>query len=359
MPYAIAQSGVIPGVFYLVVLGGMVLLLHLMFGEIALRTTEKHRLIGYASVYVGSWAKILITISTFVGVVGALLAYIILAGDFLQIIVSSLIPISSFGLSILFWLFGSFFIIRGIQSIAKMELLMNVVLFVVVGIIFVFALPHVAIEHYTMFNPSFMFLPYGVVLFAFMGLSAIPEIAELFKRKKEKRNLDNVIIWASVICGALYALFTFFVIGVSGSETSKDALRGLAPFLGDRIVLLGAIFGLVAISASFLVVGNYLKNSLRHDYHVSSRVSVLIVVFLPILLFAMGLRDFILILGVVGAAVGALEGIVITLAFRRAKNMGDRKPEYSLRIPGYIFFIVGGVVCIGFIFEVFELWTHF
>ena len=333
LPYVVAKSGIIPGVFYFVFLGGVVMILHLMFGEIALRTKEKHRLIGYASLYLGGWAKKLVTVSTVVGIVGALLAYIIIGGDFLYIVFGSLIPFSSATFSVVFWFLLSLFILLGIQAIARIEFFTNVVLFIVVGIIFIFALPHLQAENFVFFDSSFLFLPYGVVLFAFLGLSAIPEVAELFKHNSEKRSLDNLIVWSFIIAGGLYAAFTLFVVGVSGNATSQDALRGLTPFLGEKVVVLGALFGLLALADSFLVIGNYLKNSLRYDYKLPYGVSAAAAIFSPIVLFLFGLREFIVVIGVVGALVAAVEGLVIILIYRTIKEKGDRKPEYSLRIP--------------------------
>ena len=351
LPYVVAKSGIIPGVFYFVLLGGVVMILHLMFGEIALRTTEKHRLIGYASLYLGNWAKKLVTVSTVVGIVGALLAYIIIGGDFLYIVLGSFIPLSNFAFAIVLWFVLSLFILRGIQTIAKIELLMDIILFVVVGVIFVFALPHFQLQNFMLFDSLHVFLPYGVVLFSFLGLSAIPEIAELFKHTSEKRSLDNLIVWSSVICGGLFFAFTLFVVGVSGAATSQDALSGLIPFLGEQVVLLGAVVGLVAIAGSFLVLGNYLKNSLRYDYKVPYGISVAVAIFSPILLFLLGLREFIFVIGVVGALVAGLEGSVIALIYRTIKEKGDREPEYSLRIPQPILFGVVALLVVGAFLE--------
>ena len=97
IPYVMSRSGILFSLFYFLILGGVALFLHLAFGEIVLRTKEKHRLIGYAQKYLGKKAKILITFSTLFGTIGALLAYIILGGDFLKIIFP--VPLSTFQLS--------------------------------------------------------------------------------------------------------------------------------------------------------------------------------------------------------------------------------------------------------------------
>ena len=349
VPYVVAKSGFLPAIFYFLVLGAAVMLLHLSFGEIALRTKEKARLIGYSKKYLGNTARAFATFSTIFGIAGSLLAYTILGGNFLFLMFGSLIPFSETTFALLFWLVLSFFIVRGIQLIAKAEFLMNIALFVTIGIIFFFAAPHVKPSQFILFDSSNLFLPYGVILFALAGWPAIPEIADFFKKDREKKQLDNLIVWASLITASLYFLFALFVVGVSGVNTTPDALQGLEPFLGKGIVVLGAFFGLVAIAASFLVLGNYLKNSLRYDFKIPYLPSAAIAIFTPLIFFLLGFREFIVVLGIVGVVIGAIEGTLIVLAYQKAKEKGDRIPEYALRLPRYVpllvaLILVGGAV---------------
>src|SRR3989344_1698423 len=333
LPYVISKSGVLPGLFYFVVLGGVVLLLPLMFGEIALRTKEKRRLIGYAEVYLGGWAKKVATISTVVGIVGALLAYIILAGDFLTLLLSPMLGGNALVYSLAFWLFFSLLVLRGIQTIARVELLMNGALFAAIALIFLFALPHIQLENFPVFDAAYLFLPYGVVFFAFTGLSAIPEIAELFKGRNEKRRVDNLIEYSSILVGLVDLFFVIAIVGVTGGQTSSNALGGVVPIVGTGIGTLGVFFGLLAVATSFLVLGDYLKNSLRYDFRLSYAFSVAIALGAPLVLFLLGLREFILVIGIIGAFMAVLDGGLVVLIYRKAARQENRTPEYRLRIP--------------------------
>ena len=230
---------------------------------------------------------------------------------------------------------------------------MNIALFLTIGIIFFFAAPHVKFSQFILFDSSNLFLPYGVILFALAGWAAIPEIADFFKKDHEKKQLDNLIVWASLITASLYFLFSLFVVGVSGSGTTPDALQGLEPFLGKGIVVLGAFFGLVAIAASFLVLGNYLKNSLRYDFKLPYLPSAAIAIFTPVILFLLGLREFIVVLGIVGVVIGIVEGTLIVLLYKKAKAKGERIPEYSLRIPRVLLYLVGVVLVGGALAELY------
>lgn len=352
IPYVIARSGIIPGFFYLLILGGAVLLIHLFFGEIVLRTKEKHRLVGYAQKYLGNWGRILITISTILGLTGALLAYIILSGDFLKIIFSFL-NLPSFYFSLMFWAILSYFIFRGIKLIAPAELFMNIAFFFIIFLIFCFALPKLNLQNFTLINFEHIFLPYGVILFSLVGWIAVPIISETFKSLEARKNLKKVIILAISIVVFLYFLFALAVIGVSGKNTTPEVFQGLLPYLGQKIIIFGALFGIFAIVTSFLILGNYFKNTLFYDYKVPRQISASIACGLPLILFLIGFREFIEVSGFVGTIIGVIEGGVIVLIFKKAKFLGDRYPEYSLKIPSILLYFLIAIFILGAASQVF------
>ncbi len=353
IPYVISKSGFLPGFFYFLILGGIALLLHLFFGEIVLRTKENHRLIGYAQKYLGQKAKILVSISTILGMTGSLLAYLIISGDFLKIIFW-FSGISSFYFSLIFWAILSFFVFRGIKLIAPAEFLMNVFFFCIIIIVFFFAVPKVDPQNFSLFNLEHIFLPYGVILFSLAGWIAIPEIREILKNHQEAKNYKKVIIYSTVIATVLYLLFALVVVGVSGKSTSPEALQGLVPFLGKKIVILGALFGVLSVATSFLVLGNYLKNALIYDYNCPKGLAVFISCGLPLTLFLVGFRKFIDVIGFVGTLLGIVEGIMIILIFKRAKILGDRKPEYSLEIPLVLLYFLIALFILGAVSQIYE-----
>lgn len=353
IPYVIQKSGIIPGLFYFLILGGAVLLLHLFFGEIVLRTKAKHRLVGYSQKYLGDWGRILITISTILGISGALLAYTIIGGDFLKIIFSPFLDLSSFHFSLIFWLILSYFIFRGIKLIAPAELLMNIIFFFIIFLIFLFALPKINLQNFTLVNLPHLFLPYGVILFSLVGIPAIPVIGEILGTSEERKVFKKVIIAAIIIAIVLYSFFVLAVIGVSGQNTTSEALQGLIPPLGQKIVILGALFGILAFATSFLVLGNYLKNTLFYDYKIPRWISASFACGLPLILFLIGFRGFIETIGFVGTIIGAIEGAVIVLIFKKVKIFGDRQPEYSLKIPSILLYFLIGIFILGAISQIF------
>lgn len=336
IPYVIAQSGVIPGFFYLLILGGVMILVHLFLGEIALRTKGKHRLIGYSQKYLGNWAKKITTFSTILGVSGALLAYIIIGGNFLEILFSSWISVDSFYLSLFFWAILVYFIFRGIKLIAPTEIFTNLSFFLIIFIISCFALPKINFENFIPINAPNIFLPFGVILFSLVGFTAIPEIGEILKTAKDRKSFKKLVVFTFLLILFFYLIFSLVVLGVSGEKTSPETFRGLVPFLGSKIIFFGALAAVITLADSFLVIALYLKNSLIYDYKFPKTLAALFSCFFPLFLFLIGLRSFIEVISFVGIIIGVIEGIMIVLIFKKAKIAGDREPEYSLKIPSIL-----------------------
>jgi len=346
IPYVMAKSGVILCLFYFLILGLVALFLHLFFGEIVLRTKQKHRLIGYAEKYLGKRAKVLVSFSTILGTVGALLAYIILAGNFLKIIFPT--SLSPFQLSLILWAVLSLFVFLGMKLIAQAQLLMNICLLGAVLLIFFYGFPKINVENLVLANPRYILLPYGVILFSLVGWNAVPEVEKILIRKK---NLKKVIFWAIAISLSFYFLFGLFVSGLSGENTSQDAFGGLIPILGEKIMILGGIFGLFAISTSFLILANYLKNTLVFDYHLPYFLAFILAIFSPLCLFLIGIREFIGVVAFIGTFMSLVDGLIITLVYKKAKKKGDRTPEYNLKIPRYLPYLIMMILLFGAIIQ--------
>jgi len=353
VPYVISRSGIIPGFFYFLILGSLSVLIHLFFGEIALRTKEKYRLVGFSQKYLGNLGKILIAASVVLGTIGALLAYLILAGNFLKILFSPLLNLSTLNFIVIFWLFCSFFVFRGVKLIAPAELLTNLLFFAVVALIFCFALPKFNFSNFTLFNPPDIFLPFGVILFSLVGWSAIPEIVEISKTPEEKKDIKKIIILSIATVIVFYLLFTFAVVGVAGQNVSPDAISGLLPFLGGKIIFLGALAGFITIADSFLILALYLRNTFIYDFKLPKMISIVASLGTPLILYLVGLRSFISVIGFVGTIIGVVEGIVIILIFKKAKTLGNREPEYSLKIPSALLYCLMLIFILGAISQFF------
>lgn len=348
IPYVTAQAGFWVGQFYIIFLAGVTLLVHLSYGEVVERTEGTHRLPGYAEKYLGKGARHLITFAFFFSGYAALLLYILIAGVFLHTLSAS--QLSAEWGSVFLWIFGSFAIARGLRAVGWIEFVTGIFLFVVFVVIVGLGVPHVRADNFRGWSPDNILLPYGVVLFAMAGVTAIPEVRALLGAGGKR--FGAAIVAGTLIPAVLYMIFVTIVVGVSGAETSPEALRGLLPALGGGAVWLGSLFGFLAITKAFMVLGITIKDTLLYDFRIPNYFSTALTTGVPAALFFLGVRQFIEIMDVSGAVLGAIIGVSVLLMVLRARRHGDRSPGLSIPVPSAIIYSAAVVLAGGGILQV-------
>src|SRR5512143_1126624 len=88
IPFAFAKAGFWVGMVWLVGLAAIIGLFNLMFAELTLSTQGTHQVSGYAHIWLGAWGRRLMAVATMIGLYGSLLAYMIVAGEFLHNVLS-------------------------------------------------------------------------------------------------------------------------------------------------------------------------------------------------------------------------------------------------------------------------------
>jgi len=346
IPFAFAKAGFWIGFSFLIGIGLVTLLLNYIYGEIVLRTHQPHQMVGYVQFYLGSFWKRLIFFSIILNTYAALLAYIIIAGDFLANVSTPFFYSSSVSLSIWFFAIASILILLGIKTVSSIELVLSAFFFVVISLIFIFGISDINFSNYSFINSELWFFPYGVLLFAFGGLPAIPIQRQVLAG--QEGSLKKSILSAVTFVGLIYLMFGFTVLGISGESTSPDAISGLIDFVGEKIVFLGSLFGILAVSTSYLMLGTSLLEVFHLDYGLDRRISWVLVIVPPLALFLGGLRNFIDVISLAGAVAVGLEAFILIFVFMKAKTKGDRIPEYSLYLPAWVLYLlalvfVGGI----------------
>ena len=353
LPYTGAQSGFLIAAIFLFILTGIMLLLHLLYGEIVSRTKEKHRLVGYTEYYLGKTGKRIVGFSVIIGLYGSLLVYIIVGGNFLHTIFSSLINVPAFVFNLIFFIIGAIAVYFGIKLIAELDILMALFLILIVFLFLYFGLGQINIANLKTINWQNAFFPYGVILYSLAGIAAIPEIKEILA--KNSKVYKRAIVWGTVIPAILYILFIFSVIGLTGLDTSPEAIAGLVGLLGKKIIFFGALFGFLACLTSFFVLGLSLKKTFWYDFKINKNLSWFLVCIVPIGLFVLGIRGFVPIIVLLGAFIAAIEGIAIVLIYKKAKRFSDKVPEYNLKVPDVLRYIIILIFVLGFIYTLISI----
>jgi len=344
LPFVAQKAGFFVALFYFLLMALVVILINLLFGEIILGSKKTHRLPGYVGEYLGEkWKKISFFIIT-IGLMGALLAYLVIGGQFLASFLSPYFGGSSTFYTLLFFSLGAYLVFRDIKSISGVELSLLFVFLIILILFFIKAMPAVNIDYFETLDLKFLFLPYGVILFSLWGSAVIPEIKEMLAGKRAY--LRKVIIWGTIFSAVIYLFFIFIVLGVSGPSTSEEAISGLNQALGGNIIKLGFIFGVITCFTSFLTLALTLKKTFWYDFGLPKNLAWFLTCFLPLTLFFLGLREFIEIISFTGAIALGLEGIIIVFLYR-----GFLLKKFSRKM-NLVFYSLIGVFILGIVLEI-------
>ena len=120
------------------------------------------------------------------------------------------------------------------------------------------------------------------------------------------------------------------ILGVSGANTSKEAMSGFALAIGDGVASLGFLFGIITCFTSFIALGLVLKKMFWHDFGLPKNLSWFIACFLPLGLFLAGFKEFIDIIGLVGAFGVGLLGTIVVLIYKEFLKRTKHKKIHSL-----------------------------
>jgi tyrosine-specific transport protein len=350
IPYVVSKSGFVIGLLHILLIGAVIIIVNLYLGEITLRTKKTHQLCGYAEKYLGSFGRKLMTLVMMGGIYGAMIAYMIGVGDALHSVFPS---ISAFIFSLCFFALVSIVVYLGLKVVEQSELFMSAIVVVLATIIIFAAIlsSRFSISNLTAVNTNQFFVPFGVVLFAFLGMTAVPEMREEIGRQSKK--LKRAIIIGGLVPLAIYAFFAFAVVGISDGSVGQVATIHLSQVLGSGMGIFANLFAVFAMSTSFLALGLGLKEMYCYDYCMKNSYAWIITCVVPIAAFLLGVRSFIGVLGMVGVFSGGIQGILIALMHRNAKKKGDRKPEYSLHDSRVLSYIIIAIFAIGIVYELF------
>jgi len=352
LPFAFAQSGFALGLLELLFLGGLLVTLQLMLGEVAVQTPGHHRLVNYVRIYIGPFWKWVTLIALGLGVWGAMLAYMVIGGTFLHLLLSPLlggeIAVYSYAIGII----ASLLIFGGLGFASKIEYWIVGALLLLFSVIILGSIPQIELTHYTTLDVSHAFLPYGVILFSLAGMGIVPELKDVLGTK-HKREMSRVIVTSMAIILSIYALFSFAVVGVTGAETTMTAFDGLVPHLGETFRIAASLLGSITILSIFMVLGIELLNTFKFDFNVPHRLAWLLVCGVPITLFAIGMREFIDIIGFVGGVFGGVLGILVALSYWSMRRQGLCKQHHCINFPAPLTWLIIIIFSGGIAWEVY------
>lgn len=317
IPFSFARAGFLLGATELVILTGVILLFHLLYGEIVLNTKELHRLPGYVRLYLGERAATLAWASAIFGIIGTLLAYILVGSTFLTTIFKEAIPAGEFSWAIMMTALGALVVLFPIRRGAAINGILTAALIGFIIFLSLILLPKVNFSNLGGANFENLFIPYGVLLFALSGAVVIPDLITVLGGERKRARL--AIILGTVIPALLYFLFALAVVGVSGAFVSEKAIEGLLPVAGQNVVWMGSIMGFLSVFTSFIVLLMSFQALLRLDCGLPRLVAWLVSFGIPFFFYLLGFQNFILVIGAVGAIAVGIDSAFIVAVHQRLR----------------------------------------
>ncbi len=345
LPYVFAKSGFIAGLFWLVVLGAVALFINLTLGEITLRTRGRHQLSGYAEKYLGKWGRRAMFFAMIFGIYSALMAYLIGEGESLSKLLPGDIPPIIFG--IMFWLVMTLLLREGLKGLKKIETWGVIAIIVIILGIFIRFVPLVNPANLATWNSANFITPIGVVMFALLGFTSIPELRR--EIRGQEKLLKRAIILGSLIPIVLYVIFSAVFVGVFGTDITQIATLSFGPVV--------TILGIFTMLTSYFVLSFSLLNTFKYDIKASKKKRFLFASLVPLIFYVLVTQfDFIsfaLVLSIGGVISGGLTGILILLIAKRAKSntRNNKKPEIEVPLNWALIVILSLVFIMGIILQ--------
>jgi len=347
IPYVVSKSGFLIGALWMIAISIIMLIVNLALGEIILSTKTLHQIPGYASKYLGKKTKLIVFTAAIIGFYAALTAYLIGEGQSLSFILTGTTQYVLYA-GIAFWLIMALITIKGIRQFKKIEPLGVLAVFIVTLILGIISFSKLNLTNLTTTNTSFLFLPFGVILFAFLGVSSLPEIKRVLQ--ENEKLMKKAIIIGSLIPLIVYLLFTLVVLGFYGTNVEQIATISL----GKTVTILG----MLTMFTAFLALNLALQDTFRFDFKTKFKSAWAFATIIPLILFTLitifNLAGFVKILSIGGSVAGGVLGISILLMhhkLKKQKSKPKRKPEFQINIPLFLKILFILIFIAGIVYE--------
>lgn len=349
MPYAIAQIGVWPTLVMFVILGGIQLLQHLFFAEAAIACDEPARLVGLVTRYLGRRWRTLAGLASTLGYWSSLVAYIIVGGTFLHLLLGDWLGGSPDVYRAVWVVVGALVVAGGLKAVAEAEIVGTIALLAALVAIFALVLPEVTLANYVAADARDMLLPYGVILFSLSGLNAVPQMEDLLPG--QPRRFRRAVVAGTALAWLMTLAFGLIVYGTSGAATAEDAVAGLRAVLGAGGTIVVAAFGFLAVATSYFTIALALKETFEMDYGWRGLVAWFACIAPPIVVWVSGVRSFVEVIAFSGAVFGGVVAVLVAalyLAVRRRRLVTD----HPLAVPAFWAWLSIVILSVGAVVEI-------
>jgi tyrosine-specific transport protein len=340
LPYAVAQVGFVLGIAALVLVGVLSAIVLELYADLVLARGGKARFIHVVGRELGSFGTWVASASFIGSMYGALLAYCISGGMLLRVAIFSVFPLTPFEAMISFLTLAAVSTVGGSLLVARVQRFLLPTFLGLLAVLSVFALPSIELSNFSGYAPEHLGTALGIMVFAFLGMSSIPEARDFLGRAAG--TLPTLVRKAVAIVAVVYVMFVSVVIGVTGSATTENAIPGLKNVLGHNLYLLATWIALLIVLSVFMNIATSLTNTYLYDFRFSFATSWVLTMSVPLIFVLLGMSSMSTALNISGGILGSITGITMLIAYERAR-MSAELSKQGLRMPQLV---VGLAFCL-------------
>lgn len=308
LPYLATTAGILPTAFFLVALSAVVIYAHTLYWRVLRNAPVETHLLELASEHLGPVAARGVFVATILGLMLTVTAYLVLGTTFIE----SLAGFSHEYATLLFWAICSIPLAFRLKRFIRIELAMTAIMSLLL-LVLIATIP-IRLSAFPLVSWSNLFLPFGPILFALAGWTAVEPALAAVRRAKGHRIPSLALGTVSV--AIVYLLFAL-AFGSAGRPVTPDTLSGILHLPSWQVAAL-LVVGLFAILTSYLPMNLELKNSLRRGLGWGRPQAFTVALFLPYLLVLAGFNSFLTGIELVGGVFLAAQYIAILQVSRKA-----------------------------------------
>jgi amino acid permease len=332
LPITLAKSGFLIYFFLLALLAWIMAKVNWFYKEVIGTVKERHQLGGYVRQILGPGWALAATVLLLFSTVGALLAYLILAGNF----ISAVTPLNSTQASWAFYFLVFLLLYFGGRRLEVLDIFVTVVklLLLCLVIIITFSLNEATTAVSLQLNQMHfkeVLIAYGSVLFALTGYSIVPELR---RDKTEKK----AISLAQAVVALFYFLFALSLLRFV--QNGEFAINNNF----QRVVF--NITGIFTVLTPYLMLSWVGYDVFDKDLGFPKKEALILILILPLLFYLIGFHDFLAVISISG---GVFLGIIGFLIAKMYRKKFPTKNKLLVRVIQLIF-IAGAVAEIATLF---------
>ena len=299
LPLALKNIGILPFSLLLLFLTIALGIVNFYYFKVVQKVNKQHQLPGYAGLVLGKRAGFITSLLQLFSTFGALLAYLIIGGDFLR----HILPVSAFQGSLFFFGLVFYLLLFTGKLLEKFDAFFTyikvlILSLVILGVLWKLDLQTVPIAHLD----GRSLLAYGSVLFALTGFSIVPRLLKTTHVKGE-------IFKAQLVATVVYGLFALGLVRFLQGE----AFVFYNPYLNFAFNLAGFF----SVLTPYLMLSWVAYDVFDKDLHFSKPDAIKLTLAVPVFFFLMGVKSFMTVISVTGGVFLALMAVVILEMYKK------------------------------------------